>query len=313
MAGLPGVELARTEVNGYLSYRAADFASRYIPRRFAYWISLRLADSFYRRDAAGRAAVKANLRQVLTFRGEQPTDELLDSMARQTFQYFGKYLVDFFRFANVPPDRIRRLVSVEHPEYVAEARSSGRGVIAVTAHFGNWEMAGYVLTMMGERMHAVALEQGGEKVNRLFQRYRRKRGMSIIPLNGAARAAMRLLRQGETVALLADRDYGARDGAVSLFGAPAHLPRGPAWLSHRLGAPILPVFLLRREDDTFLMRFHRPIRPEQAGGEEAIQRQLCAILEQEIGARPVQWLMFEDLWGGRAYGRAAETGKGIEA
>lgn len=288
----------------YLTYRAADFISRYIPRRFAYWISLRLADSFFRRDAAGRAAVKANLKRVLSSRGEHPTDEQLDSMARQTFQYFGKYLVDFFRFANVPASRIRRLVSIEHAEYVSEARSAGRGVIAVTAHFGNWEMAGYVLTMMGERVHAVALEQGGERVNRLFQSYRRKRGMDVIPLAGAARAAMRLLRRGEIVALLVDRDYSGRDHTVSFFGAPAHLPRGPAWLSHTLGAPILPVFLLRREDDTFLMRFHRPLFPEQLGGEAAIHGQLCAILEQEIGARPVQWLMFEDLWGGRAYGQS---------
>ena len=79
---------------------------------------------------------------------------------------------------------------------------------------------------------------------------------------------------------------------------PARLPRGPAWLSIKSGAPVLPALLLRQEDDTFLLRLAPPILPEVAGSMEAVRDRICRFLEREIGERPYQWFIFEDFWKG---------------
>lgn len=281
----------------YLLFRIANFLSAVIPRPFAYWISLRVADLYFFRDTKGRRAVMANLRRVLEFNGGRPSELELAAMARLTFQYFGKYLVDFFRFVGARRKQAERLVRLEHEEYLEQAQAVGRGVLVVTAHLGSWEIGGMVLASKGFPINVVVLRQKAENVNALFQGYRRRRGVNVIPLGSAARSILRKLKNKEWVALLADRDYSAHSGTVQFFGAVTHLPRGPAWLCCRSGAPILPGFLLRQADDTFVLRFHPPIAPGEEATVETVQRKVVEVLEREIGENPAQWLIFHDMWG----------------
>ena len=290
----------------YTLYRVVQWVSRAIPRPFAYWLSLRIADIYFFCDRRGREAVMDNLRQVAGFGGRAADDGEQRLAARRTFQHFGKYLVDFFRFARLTEGEMRRLVVIDHPEYLDQARTMGNGVILVTAHLGNWELGGAALVSMGYTVNAVALQQPSAKLNEFFQHHRRQRGMAVIPLGHAVPELIRALRRGEFVALLADRDYSRRTEFVTFCGASACLPRGPAWLSAKTGAPVLCGFMIRQPDDRFVMRLYPPINP--AGlGTAGVQQRIGAILEDAIARHPSQWFMFERVWDGRTYGQASGT------
>jgi KDO2-lipid IV(A) lauroyltransferase len=166
----------------------------------------------------------------------------------------------------------------------------------VTAHFGNWELGAAVITSMGYTLSAVVLPQRLEKLNRLFQQQRRRHGLRVIPLGRSAIGLVHCLRRAEAVALLADRDFTESGQPVPFFGKPARMPPGAAWLSARTGAPILPIFVPRLVDDSFLLRFHPPIWPDQAGSREVIQARIVNALEEEIGINPYQWFIFRDYW-----------------
>jgi len=280
----------------YIQYRAADFLSHVVPRRFAYWVGLRVADRFFRRDGRGRSAVISNLRHILEFKGLRPSSETLERLARGTFQYFGKYLVDFFRFTRMSESVVDRIVSIEHLERLNQAVAHGKGVLLLSAHFGSWEIGAAVVSALGHPISAVVVPQKNKKTNMLFQSRREKRGIKVLPLGEAARRTLRALRKGELVAMLADRDYTQHNDLTRFFGAPARLPHGPATLCVKAGATILPVFLLRENHDTFLLRFHPPIVPGRNSSVSEIQAQICLILEQEIGERPCQWYMFDEFW-----------------
>jgi len=285
----------------YMQFLTADFVSRVLPRRFAYWVGLRVADEFYCRDARGRAAVKSNLRHVLDFRGLKASDETLERMARTVFQNFGKHLVDFFGSRRLSRREVDRMVSLEHSEHLEQARALGQGVIVVTAHLGNWELGGAVLGALGCPLNAVILPERDRRIRALFRARRESRLQRVIPLGKAARGVLEALARKEFVALLADRDYSARDDRVEFFGRPARMPRGPAAISARTGCPVLPGFLLRQKDDTFLLRFRPLIVPAGYSSEREIRLQICRGLEEEIGGRPEQWFMFEDFWNARAW------------
>ena len=280
----------------YLQYKAADFLSRTLPRRFAYWIAVRVGDLFYCRDARGRRAVKVNIRRILEFKKMHASEETLERMARETFRNFGKCVVDFFRFGELSEETAARVVDLEHREYLDKARSIGRGVLVVTAHFGSWEIGGAVIAALGHPINVVVLPQKNRKTNALFQIRRERRGEKVIQLGRAARDTIKALRNGELVAVLADRDYGDRGMVVNFMGAEASMPRGPATLCVKTGAPVLPGFLLRRADDTFVLRFHPPIVPGQGISVGDVQSRLCAVLEREILLDPSQWFMFEEFW-----------------
>jgi Kdo2-lipid IVA lauroyltransferase/acyltransferase len=290
------VNHSRFMTDKYICYRLAQIISRILPRRFAYWLGLRIADRFYASDRAGCRAVMSNFRQVLAVRGVTASDETLQQMARKNFQYFGKYLVDFFKFSRFTPDEIKRLVSMEHIEYLAQAEALGRGVIFITAHLGNWELGGAILASPERQIHAVYLPQRTNKINALFQKHRSQRGLQCIPLGHAARGVMEALKRKECVAMLADRDFTAHHFPIMFFGKQTHLSSGPARIAVKTQAPLVPTFILRQPDDTFLLRFYPAIVPEPQTTVAEVQERIRDVLEKEIGRNPLQWFMFDDFW-----------------
>jgi len=280
----------------YFCYKTTSILSRILPRPMGYWFGLRLADHFYRTRHEDRRAVISNLKQIYKSQGTTPSLDTLEGQARKTFQYFGKYLFDFFRFVQVTQHEIDHLISVQHNEYFEEALARDKGLIILTAHFGNWEFGGAVLSSMGHKLNAVFQPQNKKKLDSLFEEQRRRRGVQTVPLGNSASNIIRCLKNGEILALLGDRDFTPRNDRVEFFGREARMPRGPSWLSWRLGVPVLPSFVLRQVDDTFLARFHPPIYPEEMNDEASIRKRISAALEKEIGENPHQWFIFDDFW-----------------
>ncbi|MCF7838495.1 MAG: lysophospholipid acyltransferase family protein [Candidatus Marinimicrobia bacterium] len=279
----------------YCAFSFAVFVGRCLPRPLGYWVGLRLADHHYRTHPEVRRAVMANLSQVLRWRGVQASGNQLEGLTRKTFQYYGKYLADFFRFRQLSGAQLERLVSFEHPEYLTQALAAGRGVIMVTPHFGNYELGGAVLASLGHPVSAVFRPMRLGAVDRLLHRQRQRRGVRPIPLGRAAAETLRILRRGEIVALLGDRDFSGRSEPIEFFGRPAIIPRGPAALAAHTGAAVVFAVLLREVDETFRLRLHPPLTAGP-GDAERLRAQLCRRMEIEIGNQPHQWYIFEDFW-----------------
>jgi KDO2-lipid IV(A) lauroyltransferase len=124
----------------------------------------------------------------------------------------------------------------------------------------------------------------------------------VVPLGlMVVRQLMEVLNRNEFCALLADRDYTPRNHPIDFFGAPASLPRGPAWISSHYKVPILPGFLLRKEDDRFVMKFYPILNEAGDQDEETLHRTLRDVLQDGISRDPTQWFIFDDLWNGNPY------------
>ncbi len=288
---------------GYGMYRTAAWLSQSLPRRFAYWVGLRIADRFYTNDHAGRAGVTANLTRILAWRGIEASPDAVQGLVRQTYQHFGKYLVDFFRFTLKSGPELQDTVVIENLDHLRDAHADGRGVILLTAHIGNWEMGGMMLHRLGYPVTAVFKPFGHPALDRLFAEQREHRGIRGIPLGSAARGVLQTLRGGGCAAILGDRDFTGQTATMPFFGAPAPLPLGPVRLARHSGAPIVPVFTLRQVDDRFRLRFYPPLRAGETP--ETLQARLVAVLEDVISAQPHQWFVFEDFWRDR---RSAAAG-----
>ncbi len=300
----------------YFVYRCAFFFSRILPLKFAYWVGLRIADVYYLFDRAGRSGVRSNLRRIHAWRGIRPSEKTLTGMTRKTYQYFGKYLVDFFRFGLRDAHELKRVVSIQHMENLERARARGCGVILATAHFGNWELGAAVMGAMDYQIHAVVRPTRRGRLNQLFRKQRERRGIHVIPIGRAVREVIKQLERGELVALLADRDFTSGHHPRPFFGAPAPMPAGPARIAMKTGAAVVPAFLTRRIDDTYLLRFDRPIYPDEAGSAAEIQRRLVSVLEEEIAQQPYQWFIFHDYWAGEQGNEStgtARSGQGTPA
>ncbi len=280
----------------YAMYGTAAFLSRHLPLGFCYWLGLRVADLFHGFDRAGRAGVAANHARILAHRGVHAARGSARGMVRKTYQYFGKYLVDFFRYSDSFCQEIEGKVGVEHMEYLTDTLAGGRGAILATGHVGNWELGGLMMARMGHPVTAVYRPFGIRHIDRMFTDQRMRRGIRLVPLGRAVPGLMRALRAGGLVSLLADRDFTGRGHPCTFFGAPARMPLGAAILAHRTGAPIVPVFMIRQVDDRFLLKFHAPIWPGPGRTVDELQREMISSMEDVIGEYPYQWFVFTDFW-----------------
>jgi KDO2-lipid IV(A) lauroyltransferase len=282
----------------YYQLKFAELLGRVFPRRVAYGIARRIADVYVLLDRRGREAVMANLRRIHEHGGVRLSERALHSLARENFLNFAKYLVDFFHFLHVRPERLHRLIEFGGAcEALDELLAHGRGVIVVSAHLGNWELGAAAMTSLGYKIHAVALRVPDRKLNALYQRYRAARGIHTIPFGRAARGCLEALRRNEIVALMGDRDYTGARFIVELFGAPARLPDGPAKLALATGVPVLPMYMVRRPGETFQMIVHEPIWPDSARDTlQTLTRRIAGSLERVIREHSEQWFLFHDLW-----------------
>ena len=271
---------------GYVRYRTAQRLSERLPLGAALRIAERTADGWWAWSRRDRAAVDRNLSQILGQAAPR-------TMSRQVFRNFGRYLVEFFTMHR----RAAQAVRVEGRQNLDAARRDGRGAIIHTGHLGNWEVGAATIRRMGQAMSVVALPHADPRLDRLFTDQRRRCALEVIPIGpGAAQRSLAALRRGELVGLLGDREFGRHGVPLTFLGRTTTLPDGPALLSLRSRAPIVPSFLLRDAADRFRLSIEPPIWPESsravADAVTALTRRYATVLERYIHQEPTQWLMF---------------------
>jgi KDO2-lipid IV(A) lauroyltransferase len=276
----------------YLGYRTARWLSLRLPSRSAFGLAERLADLQWRRSAVDRAAVRSNLALAL---GALPADDA--PVVREVFRHFARYLVEFFRLHAVSDPAVR----VDGAEHLRRAAERGRGAIILTAHLGNWEAGAVLIRRMGFPVSVVALPHREPRLNRLFDDQRRRNGLDVIPLGAdAIRHCLERLRRGDLLGILGDRIFTKGGGVpVRLGGREVLLPRGPAILSARSGAPLIPSFLLREGRWAFRLCVEPPLSVSGPGDLSTRIRRLTQayadVLERYLTRYPEQWLVFQPL------------------
>jgi KDO2-lipid IV(A) lauroyltransferase len=190
-------------------------------------------------------------------------------------------------------------IRIRGARHLDEALALGRGVIVVTFHFGNWELAGAYLAGLGYPVSVVVQRIHNPFLDRMVADARTDAGMRTIPRGAAVRGAVRALKENRVVGILSDQD--AREGGVFVpfFDRPASTPRGPAVLSLRRDAPAVTALMVRGERGSFELRIE-PIEFERAGNlEEDVERFTAAYtarLEAYVRRHPEQWLWQHRRW-----------------
>ena len=274
----------------YTGYRIAQWLSTHLPLASAFGCAEPLADAWSRVALTGREAVRTNLSMVLG--NETPHASLI----REVFRNFGRYLVEFFTIHQTPQPE----VTLEGHEHLVSAQRTSRGVIILTGHLGNWEVGAVLLRRMGFPITVVALPHNDPGMDRLFNRQRERCGLQVIPIGAdAAHRSLRSLHEGHLLGLLGDREFMDHGVALPLFQQELILPSGPAMLSLRSRAPIVPTFLIREGRWKFRLCFEPPIWPDASETRGAsirtITQRYASILERYVKRFPDQWLMFQPL------------------
>jgi lauroyl/myristoyl acyltransferase len=226
---------------------------------------------------------------------------LLRRAVQEAFDFYAKYWVESFRLPHLSKREVDAGFSYSGYEYIADGLAAGNGVILALPHLGGWEWAGRWIADGGNPITVVVEAINPPELFEWFVDFRKSLGMTVVPLGPeAGTAVLKALRNNEIVCLLSDRDIGGGGIEVEFFGERTTLPAGPATLSLRTGAPVLPtaVYFQGRDGHHGLVR--PPVTIERTGKFRTdvglFTQKLADELEYLIKRAPSQWHLFQPNW-----------------
>jgi KDO2-lipid IV(A) lauroyltransferase len=240
--------------------RAADYATYLAVRFFVCVLQMvtpRVAYALAEGVAwVAHALVKSRRRIALeNVRAAFPelTEPEAERIVRDMFRHFARSLIEL---ALLP----RKLHLTNWRKHlVIEGKGvpsmwQNRSALMVTAHFGNWEMAGFALGTLGFRTFAIARVLDNPYLERYALRFRQRTGQTIIAKNDDFARLTEALKRGGKVATLADQDAGPRGVFVDFFGRPASTHKAIALMAMEFDAVMVVLGVPRVSRDGFPQR-----------------------------------------------------------
>lgn len=270
------------------------------PPRLRYGVARVLGNAAY---LAGRSLRRQALENYAGIVHAPATSAKVRHTARESVVGYAKLMADFMLLPSLTPAEIDAMVDWRGYQNIERALAGGQGVIVVTPHFGNWDIAAAAAARRGLPLTAVTERFGDEALNREVVAARERIGMKVVPLDvTAGRSVLTALRHGEVVALVCDLPpRGGRTVTVRVCGQDAVVPAGPPLLALKTGAPVVPIMCRRQADNRYLLEVQEPVAFVPSGDRDRdlvdLAQAIMDRFEPALLAVPEQWYLYSPMWG----------------
>jgi len=257
-------------------------AVRYLPRQWLFRLSDSLAALCYRLFHGFRRRSLKNLNVAL---GDHLGQAAIEKLAHGSLRNFFRACVEIGITLNSSDNDLRSEIEVSGRGNLDAALSKGKGVIALSAHLGNFFLVGTRLTIDGYTTFVLVNQPRDGQFARLMDDCRlqaRQKTIHARPRREALQEIYQVLRRNGIAIMIADEYRKGAGIHVPLFGHTVLARRGPATLALRTGAAIVPVIMVRGSDD----RLRLVIEPEL----ELVRSAKSMAEVKEGTARITQWL-----------------------
>ena len=173
----------------------------------------------------------------------------------------------------------------------------GKPVIFVSGHFANFELMSMEITKKNIKLATIYRPLNNYFLNPLMEflrkkyvcKYQIKKG-----INGV-RDAIDYIKKDYSIALMIDQRVSEGE-KINFFGKPALTTTLPAQLSLKYNLDIIPVFIERKNDKDFYLKFFERISPDDFKNKIDLTEKLNSILEKMIRNQPNQWIWSHNRW-----------------
>jgi KDO2-lipid IV(A) lauroyltransferase len=245
---------------------------------------------------ARRETVLENLRIVF---GRQLSAVEIKKIAQCFYGHCLQVILETLAATFMTERQLKERVEVVGHEILLEAASQKKGILILTGHFGNWELAS-VGAMLGfeefyGRFHVLRRRLVNKTIEKmLFGRFYRS-GLNIIPKKQSLERVLEALGRNDVVAFVMDQYANPAHGGIEVdfFGRKAGTFKSLALVAGRSGAPVIPAHSYRQKDGRHVMRFSRSLPwIEHPDPEVEIYQNTLAYnraLEKMVLEHPDQW------------------------
>jgi predicted LPLAT superfamily acyltransferase len=189
-----------------------------------------------------------------------------------------------------------------------ELTAIGKGGILVSAHIGNWEVAGQGLNRLGTAFNILMYSNEKEDVKQYMDGVMKEKKINIISIDEETKSHIielhKAFSNNELVVMHGDRyREGAKTLTANFFGNPAKFPAGPFIMAAKFGVPLCIVFAVKTDKHTYQFSTEKPIPVERVRGDAQLEKvcqdlllQYVSKVEEMAKAYPHQWFNYYDFW-----------------
>jgi KDO2-lipid IV(A) lauroyltransferase len=266
----------------------------WLPARLGLWVGRRLGDLAWAGLPRRRAVTLENLTSAL---GTEHATPELRRLCRLCFEHLGMNVVEACVFLFRPPGVLLSRVDLRGVEHLRAAGSQGKGVLFLTAHYGNWELLGASHVLTGFPLSVVVRPLDDPVLGRVVARLRERAGVEQIAKRRGLREVLEALRRGRTVGVLLDQNASRAEGVfVPFFGLPASTSKALALISLRSGAPVVPAFIRRQRDGRHRVEIEPALPVPPDGDVVAYTATFTLAIEAAARRAPEQWFWMHRRW-----------------
>ena len=277
------------------------------PLKLGYAMAWLMTEFHFRLFPRRRHAALANLAVVMP----RATRRERIGIARRMMRSYNCMLFEFFRLPHVSRAELLRAVQVQGREHLENAVARGRGVILVSSHIGNWELAAVVVAHWGYTLHAVAGVQLNRWLSPAVRETKSELAIHTVSQEDGFRKLLRALEHNDLVALMADGDLYQHGAPVEFFGRETSWPTGPGVLAQRSGALVICGYCERLSPGRFRIVMEPALDPARFATAAELNASVAATVQGHIQQHLDQWCIFRPLWEGVPL--PAEAGQPAEA
>ncbi len=238
--------------------------------------------------------------------GQEKSAQDVNNIIKKCFRNFGYGMIEMFYFM-AHPQLINPQVALEGKEHIEAAFKQGKGIIAVTAHFGNFPLMMLRCIREGYKVNVILRHMRDQKFEEFLAKKRSEVGLKsiyAIPRRECVKTSLEALKNNEMVFIPLDQNFGSKGGVfVDFFGQKAATATGPVVFARRSNAVILPMFVVRQKDDTHKIIVEPPLELEEGKDDEDVKlvntAKITKIIEKYIRKYPEEWGWMHRRWKSR--------------
>ncbi len=241
-----------------------------------------------------RKVVRDNLRQAFP----ELSDAQRHQLSRGMWQHLFLFIVELAHAPRKIHDtNWRNYVRLVRPEQLLDALLADRPVTIVSGHFGNFELAGYIIGLLGFPTHTVARKLDNPYLDRFINRFRGVTGQYMIPKKGGFDQILEVMNNQGTMTFLADQHAGEKGCWVDFFGREASTHKAIALLAIQHDSPVAVGYAIRGAQPLqYSLQLEGITEPREHAGVKELTTWYTNRIEDAIRRAPDQYWWLHRRW-----------------
>lgn len=281
-----------------LIFKTFKILVKYIPTPITNAILNALAYLAYKIDSRHKKIAKVNL--DLAYANNMSNEEK-KQIIKKCYKNLLYNMRDFVKNQDVTKKELLSKIRIHNEHFYKDIKEEGKGIIFLTAHYGNWERLPLCIGAKYGKLWGVGRNLDSKKMNEVLQKSRNQFNVHMLEKSGALKGLLKALKNGENVGLLVDQNTSDKEGIlINFFDKLARHTPAAALIARKTGAPIIPAFITTDDYKTYDITLYKPIFTDKtANSEEDIKKSVQAqanITQKIIEKKPDEWFWLHRRW-----------------